>query len=244
MRCSYYCNGYCFWNGDTGEVCDKIAFGTHKRIKDGYCPKEASDRELEEIAEAMIKAEEAKRREEEKTMRSIIQSINPEHVYNMHVEQEGEPLKRIEVRKTAPPTPFKAYIYETKGKLKFWSQPLPIPYREGSGKIVGEYICRRVETVRADNAIAAYYNNKPETRILDEQLMKYSGGKPLKFLYMEDVIFYDKPKELGEFRGVCGKRCINCNYKKYIDGLCDECGTYKLIRPPQSWCYAEELKNG
>lgn len=114
----------------------------------------------------MIKAEEAKRREEEKTMRSIIQSINPEHVYNMHVEQEGEPLKRIEVRKTAPPT-------------------------------------------------------------------------PLKFLYMEDVIFYDKPKELGEFRGVCGKRCINCNYKKYIDGLCDECGTYKLIRPPQSWCYAE-----
>ncbi len=40
MKCGYYCNGYCFWNGDTGEVCDKIAYGTHKRIKDGYCPKE------------------------------------------------------------------------------------------------------------------------------------------------------------------------------------------------------------
>lgn len=177
-------------------------------------------------------------------MRSIIQSINPEHVCNMRVKQEGKPLKRIEVRKSAPPTPFKAYIYETKGKMKFWSQPLPIPYHEGSGKIVGEYICRKVETVRADNAIAAYYNNKPETRVSDEQLIVYSDGKMLKFLYMEDVVFYDKPKELGDFRGVCGKRCINCNYKKYIDGLCDECGTYKLIRPPQSWCYAEGPKNG
>lgn len=168
----------------------------------------------------MIKAEEAKRREEEKTMRSIIQSINPEHVYNMHVEQEGEPLKRIEVRKTAPPTPFKAYIYETKGKLKFWSQPLPIPYREGSGKIVGEYICRRVETVRADNAIAAYYNNKPETRISDEQLMKYSGGKPLKFLYMEDVIFYDKPKELGGVQRSMRETLYQLQLQKIILTVC------------------------
>lgn len=55
MRCSYYCDGYCFWNGDTGEVCDKIAWGTHKAIKDGYCPKEESDRELEEQAEAWRK---------------------------------------------------------------------------------------------------------------------------------------------------------------------------------------------
>ena len=54
MKCGYYCNGYCFWNGDTGEVCDKIAYGTHKRIKDGYCPKEQNDRELEEHANAII----------------------------------------------------------------------------------------------------------------------------------------------------------------------------------------------
>lgn len=63
MKCGYYCNGYCFWNGDTGEVCDKIAYGTHKRIKDGYCPKEQNDRELEEHANAIIAEEEKKRRE-------------------------------------------------------------------------------------------------------------------------------------------------------------------------------------
>lgn len=62
MKCGYYCNGYCFWNGDTGEVCDKIAYGTHKRIKDGYCPKEQNDRELEEHANAIIAEEEKKRR--------------------------------------------------------------------------------------------------------------------------------------------------------------------------------------
>lgn len=58
MKCGYYCDGYCFWNGDTGEVCDKIAYGTHKRIKDGYCPKEQNDRELEEHAEWLIKQQE------------------------------------------------------------------------------------------------------------------------------------------------------------------------------------------
>lgn len=21
-KCYYYCDGYCFWNGDRGEVCD------------------------------------------------------------------------------------------------------------------------------------------------------------------------------------------------------------------------------
>ena len=58
MKCSYYCNGYCFWNGDTGAVCDKIAYGTHKCIKDGYCPKGQNDKELEEHAEWLIKQQE------------------------------------------------------------------------------------------------------------------------------------------------------------------------------------------
>ncbi len=62
MRCYYYCNGYCFWNGDTGEVCDKIMFGTHRRRKDGYCPREESDRELEKIADLIVAFEEEKKR--------------------------------------------------------------------------------------------------------------------------------------------------------------------------------------
>lgn len=47
-RCHYFCNGYCFWYGDTGEVCD-----TNNNQHDGYCPKEENDRELEEHAKAI-----------------------------------------------------------------------------------------------------------------------------------------------------------------------------------------------
>lgn len=47
-KCSYFCDGYCFWNGDTGEVCD-----TYNNAHDGYCPKEENDRELESLGECM-----------------------------------------------------------------------------------------------------------------------------------------------------------------------------------------------
>jgi hypothetical protein len=62
MRCSEYCAGYCFYHGDTGEVCDKIAWGTNRIIKDGFCPKEADIRELEELADGYIKAMEERER--------------------------------------------------------------------------------------------------------------------------------------------------------------------------------------
>lgn len=48
-NCFYYCFGYCFWNGDTGEVCD-----TDNNQHEGYCPREENDRELEEHANAII----------------------------------------------------------------------------------------------------------------------------------------------------------------------------------------------
>lgn len=180
-------------------------------------------------------------------MKSIIQSINPEHVFNMRFGGKRFPLKRIEVRKTAPDeTPFKAYIYETKQKEKsFISKTIDGVETEviirigGCGKVVGEYICRKVETIRADNMIQAYYNNRPETRLTDEQLFAYANGRPLKFLYMDDVIFYDKPKELGAFRKPCdyaGK-----GYACYPDN-CERCPWNTVTRAPQSWCYVEELE--
>jgi hypothetical protein len=160
------------------------------------------------------------------------------------------PLKRIEVRKTSPDeTPFKAYIYETKQKEKsFISKTIDgvetkvIIRRGGCGKVVGEYICRKVEIVYADNMIEAYYNNCSETRLTDEQLWAYASGKPLKFLYMENVIFYDKPKELGEFYTLCEpnkrtKRCDRCEY-----AFCTVLGKKPVTRAPQSWCYVEELE--
>lgn len=184
-------------------------------------------------------------------MKSIIQSINPEHVFNMRFGGKRFPLKRIEVRKTSPDeTPFKAYIYETKQKEKsFISKTIDgvetkvIIRRGGCGKVVGEYICRKVEIVRADNMIQAYYSNRPETRVTDEQLFAYANGRPLKFLYMEDVIFYDKPKELGEFKKPCAadENCYLCEKSGFTPDMLLDCFNF-LTRPPQSWCYVEELE--
>lgn len=179
-------------------------------------------------------------------MKSIMQSINPEHIFNMRFGGKRFPLKRIEVRKTAPEeTPFKAYIYETKQKEKsFISKTIDgvetkvIIRIGGCGKVVGEYICRNVEIVRADNMIQAHYSNRPETRLTDEQLWAYASGKPLKFLFMDDVVFYDTPKELGEFR----KPCSFASLARCYPNNCDRCPWNVITRPPQSWAYVEELE--
>lgn len=52
-HCYYYCDGYCFWNGDTGEVCD-----TGDNRHDGYCPLLESKKELEEHAKAILEEKE------------------------------------------------------------------------------------------------------------------------------------------------------------------------------------------
>ena len=54
-RCYYFCEGYCFWNGDTGEVCD-----TNNNQHDGYCHMEESSKELEEYAKSIIDSMEGK----------------------------------------------------------------------------------------------------------------------------------------------------------------------------------------
>ena len=182
-------------------------------------------------------------------MKSIIQSINPEHIFNMRFGGKRSPLKRIEVRKTAPEeTPFKAYIYETKQKEKSFIsktidgvEPKVIIRIGGCGKVVGEYICRNVEIVRADNMIQAYYNNRPETRLTDEQLWAYASGKPLKFLFMDDVVFYDTPKELGAFRKPCDYAGKVIQSACFPDN-CNHCAWKGITRVPQSWCYVEELE--
>lgn len=51
-KCHYFCDGYCFWHGDMGYVCD-----TNNNQHDGYCPMEESDKELEAYAKAIIENE-------------------------------------------------------------------------------------------------------------------------------------------------------------------------------------------
>ena len=62
-------------------------------------------------------------------------------------------------------------------------------------------------------------------------------GKNFYGLHISDLKIYDKPKELSEFmipcrEENCKKMCYKCwGHPQFI----------KITRPPQSWCYVEEL---
>ena len=75
-----------------------------------------------------------------------------------------------------------------------------------------------------------------------EELRKYVGKDIKTFYgwYISELKIYDKPKELEWFR-----KCHKCKYGPLErcnrhEFSCD--GTYKIVNPPQSWCYVEELK--
>lgn len=146
--------------------------------------------------------------------------------------------KTIEVRKNRPKlaTPFKCYIYETRGLVE---KDGTITFRLG-GTVIGEFVC---DTYVTDKTFGhdALFN---AAACMDEDdAADYANGSPLYGWHISDLVIYDEPKELGEYRRVC------------IDDLyCDSCAMYwnnggncgneslRLKRPPQSWCYVQEVE--
>lgn len=196
-------------------------------------------------------------------MKSILLSIKPKYV---ELIARGE--KTIEVRKTAPKeVPFKCYIYESRNgghRCKHCNEkdscysyaPKNVGCYNGRGKVIGEFICNRIEMVNAkcsDYGIDLFYHdcltngcltereiekyfNVPEDR--DLRAMKGNG-----YVWnISDLKIYDKPRELSEFSRPCSYSglCFSCkrtSFKKDGNLLCNT----KITRPPQSWCYVEDL---
>lgn len=185
-------------------------------------------------------------------MKAILMSIRPKWC-----ELIANGAKTIEVRKTAPKeVPFKVYIYQTK---KRWIYKL-LPWLEKrQAKVVGEFICDKVDTYGADViACAKWEVNGGEVKehlrynagacLTAEEMFDYSNGKSLRGLHISDLKIYDKPKKLSEFRPWCKKSrmtednlemCCKCNNAFFTeDGVFYDCG---LRQAPQSWQYVEEL---
>lgn len=164
--------------------------------------------------------------------------------------------KTVEIRKTRPKleTPFKCYIYCTK-----WVKNLirgdistTIDYvAMYGGKVIGEFVCdtilRNCEMANADIAEA-------QSCVKREKILEYSGGHEVFGWHVSKLVIYDKPKELCEFSpdckyknddGTCPSKKVACSYQREYfnpDGsVCVvECGK-RIERPPQSWCYVEDL---
>lgn len=164
-------------------------------------------------------------------MQAVMLSIGPEWCALI---ASGE--KTAEVRKNMPklPTPFKCYIYCTIGP-HFWrtKKPRDAFYPAGwecpgNGSIIGEFICDQIREVTAAEPWTGYSAGW-NTCLTDEEIVKYAGyEKPVYYWHISGLTIYDKPRTLTEFwkRGA-------------FSGLPD--GEPTLRRPPQSWCYVEEL---
>lgn len=166
--------------------------------------------------------------------------------------------KTIEVRKNRPKlnTPFRVYIYCTLPKYPhedFIATDYPKPQFYGGGKVIGEFICDAIPRVN----ICGFWgdsgeqldNRLKETCLTSEKLCNYLGEKVGYGWHISDLKIYDAPRELGEFWRDCpeySELSTNCWTCENVCGDGDETdcntdGRRYLRRPPQSWCYVEEV---
>lgn len=189
-------------------------------------------------------------------MKSVLISINPRWV-----EKIVSGKKTIEVRKTAPKEiPFKAYIYCTKAKIKWSLCDYEGAYQNSKGEIVyaqqhiiGEFVCDKVYLIKNQGSwfsVAgeeqSVTNEIARQSCLDyDDMVGYLVNKDGYGLHITDLKIYDKPKELSEFRkkGFMTEEewlfnlypNTHCHYEAWAK-------KFEIARPPQSWCYVEELK--
>ena len=200
-------------------------------------------------------------------MKAILIAIQPKWV-----ELILRGLKTVEVRKTFPHIkgPFKVYIYVTKGRFditfcKDLNSASAVLTNKARGKVVGEFICNNVDTVRNEEYgdigfVAGAVEEERWTSYAKELIkkscvplnelngyLKYDYGY---FLHISNVKVYDQPKELQEFSYCCPKNkqdfnadsnCRGCRYafKGTTSGevYCDR----TVLTAPQSWFYVGDL---
>ena len=162
--------------------------------------------------------------------------------------------KTVEVRKSRPKLepPFKCYIYRTKGTVKHLINDKWVNMPVG-GTVIGEFVCDRV--FRGSQGYTTFFwDICIPSRLTEEEIIEYQGdASDIYGWHISELQIYDTPKELIEFFNPCIKNkypyCLACEHglkeveQKPLDGLryFDIPCVNRLKRPPQSWCYVEEL---
>ena len=142
--------------------------------------------------------------------------------------------KTIELRKTKPrlKPPFKCYIYQTLPKWGDWN--------DQDGHVIGEFICDDI--IEDEHGEYADWFAKQGCVPLDEQ-KKYAPNGSIYGWLITRVKIYDAPKKVSDFkRWNRTEENAPCAHVKWLFPPCESCKDCNLKRPPQSWCYVEELK--
>jgi predicted transcriptional regulator len=131
----------------------------------------------------------------------------------------------------------------------------------GNGKVVAEFTLKNISywywQPYWTPEVMHICDISEKSCVSTEVLVQYCDNKIIYAWHIDDLKIYDNPKELSQFRKdldcddyPCNKNC-DCKYNYYDNSEgCWACGIdfdgehciYKTIkRPPQSWCYVEEV---
>ena len=100
-----------------------------------------------------------------------------------------------------------------------------------NGKVIGEFICDDIFKICLTDE--GYDFDTPKmTGLKYEEMEAYLERKDGFGWHISDLVIYDKPKKLGEFKR------HDPTYDFSIFGEVSR--TYSINRPPQSWCYVEQ----
>lgn len=173
-------------------------------------------------------------------MREVMISIQPKWVEKI---VSGE--KTVEVRKTRPncEVPFKCYIYCTQGKLKDLGIIGNEIYQKRM-KVIGEFVCDAIIDIPhkdlAENFRRLTHDIITPSCLKVQELKDYLGCKDGYGWHITDLVVYDDPMELRDFKPYnrteedCKFSHLGLAIPKFKD--CREC---YVKRPYQSWGYVE-----
>ena len=141
-----------------------------------------------------------------------------------------------------------------------------------NGRVIGEFVCDKVYKFNIDELIkhSTLERLLEKSKLTYKELLDYVQTRQAIFYAWNisdfygwrtsDLKIYDKPKALGELRKPCIDKyqyCQSCKYglitlspdeeeyAMYHGGYYDTFDTVctnSVTRPPQSWCYVEELE--
>lgn len=198
-------------------------------------------------------------------MKSVLISIQPKWCDLIFAGK-----KTVEIRRSRPKleAPFKVYIYCTKDKHGWFDFGKK---ERLDGKVIGEFVCKKIDkyprrlTTFQDTVSGSYISKSEvsETCLSISELNDYFMGAAAYFWHISDLTVYDKPKELRNFSTIdkeavkaCENRERAYNNPDLVNGAllpggyvcvrgeidwCSDCKKKSINRPPQSWCYVEDV---
>lgn len=132
-------------------------------------------------------------------MNDVLISIHPVWCGKI---MSGEKTAELRTTKPKRKPPFRCFVYQT--------CPTTGGRTGHGGRVIGEFLCKDIILITEENK--AYFSLRGCVR--PEEMMKYSGGKPLYAWIISHPVRFSEPRPLSLFG---------------------------LKRPPVSWCYVTEV---